>query len=451
MKVAIPATDARTGAVPAGRFTPLQELADRSPRVHQLRGLSARGPLQRMTVTINADSVITEAAQHIERSTDADFDIASAALSALKPDETLNIVSHGYHSMTKPVEDLGGMPNLSPMLMGGITPYDLVHMLMERGWPKEHRGTIDLRACMTGADSLLPNFAELFIQALRDAGRANPVVGYQHLSKTTGDGEEEAQKTTVSKMMAMASSLDPSDDAAVAYAEQACVLFESRDPTLAPQRALYDKTAKSGPTLAIGLPAEGSPTSREEWMVYSQYHAIRSRNMDVLNAVRRETADRMALMEKPPSRDHRVAFPVDAVLRGGVGAHAQALDLARIAVKYRENPSGSGKSSADAMGLDDLMAMFANLPAMGGGEEKQAKSEEIDLDSMFGDEELDVEAMFAGVQVPGSENPVPNTEKTLEDELDDLMGEDDGSLPDYLRDFNTGTGSGGDASTGGTG
>ena len=425
MKVAIPATDARTGAVPAGRFTPLQELADRSPRVHQLRGLSARGPLQRMTVTINADSVITEAAQQIERSTDADFDIASAALSALKPDETLNIVSHGYHSMTKPVDDLGGMPNLSPMLMGGITPYDLVQMLMERGWPKEHRGTIDLRACMTGADSLLPSFAELFIQALRDAGRANPVVGYQHLSKTTGYGEEEAQKTTVSKMMAMASSLDPSDDAAVAYAEQACALFESRDPTLAPQRALYDKTAKSGPTLAIGLPAEGSPTSREEWMVYSQYHAIRSRNMDVLNAVRRETADRMALMEKPPSRDHRVAFPVDAVLRGGVGAHAQ--------------------------GLDDLMAMFANLPAMGGGAERQAKSEEIDLDSMFGDEELDVEAMFAGVQVPGSENPVPNTEKTLEDELDDLMGEDDGSLPDYLRDFNTGTGSGGDASTGGTG
>lgn len=234
---------------------------------------------QRMVISMDEeDAVIQGAASNIalnkEDSTSNDIDqMGDSALADLQETETLYIVAHGYHSLTDP--STPQQPNLIPMLKGGIKPEDLYQILVSKGWPETHRGKIDVRACMTGAESMLPNFAELLGVELAKNGRANKVVGYKHLSATNGNGDEVATKSTVSKMAQLALQADVTD---VDFAKKVTDLFQSMNDQLLTKRQELNVFVDGPLALLTTNPPQDIQINKNEWLIYSLYHSIQTEN-----------------------------------------------------------------------------------------------------------------------------------------------------------------------------
>lgn len=234
-------------------------------------------PIQRAVITVNGDRLITDSAQIVADATGA----TAGAFAEVKPTETIYIFAHGYHSLTKPTDE-HSKTNLEPELMGGITAADLCRMMISEGWTKKHKGPIDLRACMSGAESLLPSFAELFTLEIKKAGRSNIVTGYKELSQTDSDGSEISKKPTVSKMIQMAQTFDPSNFKDQLFAMEAVALFESKNGAL---RALRKKAdTMKIKAFFIGMPPPGM--SPLEWNVYSYYYAVSEKNTDLIGVLK---------------------------------------------------------------------------------------------------------------------------------------------------------------------
>jgi hypothetical protein len=219
--------------------------------------------------------------------------------------ETIYIFAHGYHSLTHPLSE-DGETNLEPILMGGITASNLYQMMVEEGWREEHTGAIDLRACMSGAESMLPSFAELFALELKKAGRSNVVTGYKHLTKTEGDGTEVAMKPTISKMIAVAKQFDAKNFRHRMFAMDVTRLFEDRVPGLLEYRDRCD--GFEDPRLQLGLPP--GKLSTEEWGVYSYYHALETKN-GVLIEILKNDFSKNPLIEKAVGGAHDRQFNPD--------------------------------------------------------------------------------------------------------------------------------------------
>jgi hypothetical protein len=237
-------------------------------------------PIQRAVITVNADRLISDSAQTVADVTGA----TAGAFSEVKPNETIHIFAHGYHSLTKLPDDENPKTNLEPELMGGITAAMLVQMMIEEGWTEEHKGPIDLRACMSGAESLLPSFAELFAIELKKNGRSNLVTGYKELSETTGGGEEISKKPTVSKMIEVAQHFDPSNLMDQFFAMDVISLFLDKKPDMEEYRLQCDDFGKTNPNFLIGIAPMG--ISELEWRVYSYYHALSNNNTALIKALK---------------------------------------------------------------------------------------------------------------------------------------------------------------------
>lgn len=259
-------------------------------------------PIQRAVITVNGDRLISDSAQVLANVTGA----TAGAFSEVKPNETIHIFAHGYHSLTKP-SDEHSKTNLEPELMGGIKAADLCQMMILEGWDEEHKGPIDLRACMSGAESLLPSFAELFALELKKVGRSNMVTGYKELSKTEGDGSEVSKKPTISKMIQMAQSFDPSDFSDQLFAMEVVFLFESKNGALKAIRKKAD-TMKIKAYL-IGRPPLGM--SPLEWNVYSYYHAVSEKNMALISALKGDFKAKDYQINKVENKAHDRHFNPD--------------------------------------------------------------------------------------------------------------------------------------------
>lgn len=278
-----------------------------SPFMMRQSHLTTQNIVQRAVITVNADGLIGDNAQTV-----ADITGASAgAFSEVKDDETIYIFAHGYHTLTRPLTEQDPTTNLEPMLMGGITAAKLCQMMIEEGWREEHTGAIDIRACMSGAESMLPSFAELFATELKKAGRSNLVTGYKHLSKTENDGSEVAMKPTVSKMVEVAKRFDPNNIQHQFFAMDVTQLFESRVTGLLERREKFNMFTDK-PVFLIGSPPEGSGMSAEEWNIYSYYHALETKNGALINALNKDFSQREHQIHKTIGGKHDRQFdPAD--------------------------------------------------------------------------------------------------------------------------------------------
>ncbi|MEM7087223.1 MAG: hypothetical protein AAF489_13630 [Bacteroidota bacterium] len=262
-------------------------------------------PIQRAVITVNADHLISDSAQTVADVTGA----KAGAFSEVEAGETIHIFGHGYHSLTRPLTKEEPQTNLEPELKGGITAAKLVQMMVEQGWTEEHKGAIDLRACMSGAESLLPSFAQLFATELKKIGRSNMVTGYKELTITKGDGTEKSGKPTVSKMIAVARSLNPDDHKNIIFAMEATMLFESQHGGLRERRQKadeYSKVAKHLQMLFIGEPPHGM--SPLEWNVYSFYYAISTENKALIAALNGDFTARDSQINKTGNAPHARHF-----------------------------------------------------------------------------------------------------------------------------------------------
>lgn len=292
--------------------------------------------VQRAVITVNEDKLIASSAQTVADLTGA----TAGAFAEVGDTETIYLFAHGYHSMTKPVSK-GETTNLQPILMGGITAANLCQMMIEEGWSEEHTGAIDIRACMSGAESMLPSFAELFATELKRLGRSNIVTGYKHLTKTEGDGSETAMKSTVSKMIVTAQQFakdyDPDDFSHELFVIEATGLFEARCDTLLSHRQKCNKWEKGIEALFVGKAPEEANMSDMEWNVYSFYHALQTNNKALIKALNNDFS----------AKDYQINQTVG-------GKHGRTFDPNDMVLEQVEEvQSGSDE--------DDLMARLAKL------------------------------------------------------------------------------------------
>ncbi len=262
---------------------------------------------QRAVITVNEDGLISDSAQIVANLSGA----KAGAFSEVEPTETIYIFAHGYHSLTRPLTREERTTNLEPILQGGITAADLCGMMIQEGWSEEHTGDIDIRACMSGAESLLPSFAELFAGELKKLGRMNKVTGYKHLTSTTSDGVEKAMKPTISKMVDVAQQFDPEDMEHEFFAIDVTSLFESKNDKILQQRESCNKWkgyAKTMPAMFIGSPPQGSGMSNEEWNVYSFYYAVQNKNQDLIDALKGAFKAKSYQINKPVGGAHGRQF-----------------------------------------------------------------------------------------------------------------------------------------------
>jgi hypothetical protein len=259
--------------------------------------------VQRAVITVNGDHLIGENAQTVANVTNA----AAGAFSEVRDDETIYIFAHGYHSLTEPLNDKGET-NLEPVLMGGITAADLCRMMMAEGWRKEHTGDIDIRACMSGAESMLPSFAQLFATELKKAGRPNMVTGYKHLSKTEDDGSETAMKPTISKMIDIAQKFDPKNFRQKMFASTVTGMYESRIPGLLELRTRFDEAIKFGKAYMIGAPTPKWGMTQQEWNVYGFYHAVETGNANLMDVLKHDFGQTAHIIDRPVGGKHDRRF-----------------------------------------------------------------------------------------------------------------------------------------------
>jgi hypothetical protein len=268
--------------------------------------------VQRAVITVNEDGLIADSAQIVADKSNA----TAGAFSEVAQTETVYIFAHGYHSLTKPLTSMDQTTNLEPILQGGITAADLCQMMISEGWDEEHTGDIDIRACMSGAESMLPSFAELFATELKNRGRTNKVTGYKHLTSTNADGTEKAMKPTVSKMIDVAQQFDPENIRHQFFAMEVTELFQSKSEAILDHRLKCNKMAgyaERMPALFVGIPPKGVSMSNEEWNIYSYYHAVQEKNYVLMAALKGEFK----------AKDYQVNKPVG-------GAHDRQFDPANL-------------------------------------------------------------------------------------------------------------------------
>ena len=295
------------------------EMANSSPQVKQLRAYQQMADnavaqnkpvVQRAVITVSKDHLINDSAQTVANVTRA----TAGAFREVRNDETIYIFAHGYHSLTMPMNE-ESETNLEPMLEGGITAAQLCQMMIKEGWSKEHTGAIDIRACMSGAESMLPSFAELFATELKKAGRSNIVTGYKHLTKTENDGSEKAMKPTIGKMITVAKQFDPKKIQHRFFAESVTKLFETRVPTLLETRKKFNAYKHMGAKFFIGMPSKDWGMTNEEWCVYSFYHAVETNNTDLVTILNLDFTQSLPLIDSPVGGAHGRQFnPADMVV-----------------------------------------------------------------------------------------------------------------------------------------
>lgn len=290
-----------------------QQMANNSPQVKQLRAyqqmadtavIQNKPVVQRAVIMVSKDHLINDSAQTVANVTNA----TAGAFSEVRNDETIYIFAHGYHSLTMPL-DKNGKSNLEPMLEGGITAARLCEMMIIEGWKKEHTGAIDIRACMSGAESMLPNFAQLFAAELKKAGRTNIVTGYKHLTKTENDGTETAMKPTIIKMIDVAQQFDPDDLSQQLFAINVTEMYETRIGGLLKEREKYDLMGnKFGAEYIVGQPLPQWGMTIEEWNVYSFYHAVGENNALLISALNKDFSKRRDKLDKAVRGSHARQF-----------------------------------------------------------------------------------------------------------------------------------------------
>lgn len=297
--------------------------------------------VQRAVIALDDDGIIVDSAQTVANVTNA----TAGAFAEVGKNETIHIFAHGYHSLTKPLTKDDPTTNLEPILKGGITAAKLCQMMIEEGWSEEHTGTIDLRACMSGAESLLPSFAELFATELKKLGRTNLVTGYKHLTTTKGDGSEVAQKSTVSKMIdtaiKFAKQYNPKDLGQEFFVAEVVGMFESRFEGLELCRKECNEMAEKFSNfdgLWVGKPPQEANMSQMEWNVYSYYYALYTKNNKLLQAIGTDFERNNYEIEKLVGGKHGRSFNPDNM----------------VVPQVQEVQSDNGE-------LDDLLARLKDL------------------------------------------------------------------------------------------